>query len=376
MKSRLLDESHLKKLLRHFPATCLVGPRQCGKTTLAKSMKFQHFFDLENPRDARALAQPQTTLENLKGLIIIDEVQRQPQLFDLLRYLIDQKTQQKYLLLGSASAPLAAKTSESLAGRVAFCSLGGFRLSDVGKDSWQKLWLRGGFPRSFLARSNESSFLWRENYIQTFLERDIPQLGFKISAAKLRRFWILLSHYHGQTLNYAELGRNLGITDGTIRHYLDILKGTFMIHLLQPWHQNTKKRLIKAPKLYLRDSGLFHTLQEIETKRTLLSHPKLGASWEGFALEQALTHLGLDERKAFFWAVHSGAELDLFWRKRGKNYGIEFKFQDAPKRSNSMTTALKELKLSHLWVLYPGKETYPLDKKITVLPLQELDNIK
>lgn len=373
-RERVLRE--LQERLKTFPVVGLLGARQCGKTTLAKQLPYDHFFDLENPRDLARLEEPQLALESLRGLIVIDEVQRKPDLFPLLRYLADRKKKQEFLILGSASRDLIRQGSESLAGRISYFHLGGFIPEETGPDKTRRLWLRGGFPASFLASSEERSRLWRESYITTFLERDIPQLGIAIPAQTLRRFWMMLSHYHGQILNYSELGRSFGISDMTVKKYIDILAGTFMVRVLTPWHTNTSKRLVKSPKLYLRDSGLFHALQSIDTFDSLLAHPKRGASWEGFALETATMTLPMETEGQFFWATHAGAELDLFWQSRGKNFGIEFKYADAPTRSRSMQAALEDLKLSHLWVVYPGPESYALDKKITVLPLQALRDIR
>ncbi|MBM4083585.1 MAG: ATP-binding protein, partial [Planctomycetes bacterium] len=260
---RAADERELARLIRLFPVTAILGPRQCGKTTLARGLKADHFFDLENPKDAAKLVQPQLALEDLRGIIVIDEFQRLPELFPLLRHLVDTRPAQKYVILGSASRDLVRQSSETLAGRIGFFHLGGFRLDDVGSENLRTLWLRGGLPRSYLAPSHAESHLWRENYVATFLERDIPQLGISIPAPTLRRFWVMLSHYHGQTLNYSELARSFGISDMTVRRYVDVLAGTFMVRLLPPWHVNISKRLVKSPKLYLRDSGLFHCLMSI-----------------------------------------------------------------------------------------------------------------
>jgi uncharacterized protein len=362
---------NIRQLLNSFPAVGILGPRQCGKTTLAHQIKFDHFFDLENPRDFERLRQPQLALEHLTGTIVIDEVQRKPDLFPLLRYLIDRNNKQKFLLLSSASRDLVRQGSESLAGRIGYFHLQGFTLEEIGNRDLNILWLRGGFPGSFLARTNTQSLSWQKNYITTFLEKDIPQLGIQIPAGTLRRFWIMLSHYHGQVLNYSELGRSFGISDVTVKKYLDILEGTFMVRLLHPWHMNTKKRLVKSPKLYFCDSGIFHTLQTIETNNQLLSHPKLGASWEGFALEMVSQILTPEKKSQFFWRTHGGAELDLFWQQKGKSWGVEFKYSDAPRFTKSMQEAVKDLKLSHLWVIYPGPESYLIDKKVTVIPLKQ-----
>ena len=355
-----------------FPVTTILGPRQCGKTTLAKQFQYEHYFDLENPRDLARLDQPQLALEELKGLIVIDEIQRLPNLFPLIRYLVDNHPDQKYLILGSASGELVKQSSESLAGRVAYFYLGGFRLHDVSSRNLQKLWMRGGLPDSYLPETDEQSILWRENYISTFLERDIPQLGINIPAATLRRFWTMLSHYHGQIINYSELARSFGISDMTSRKYIDILAGTFMVRMLQPWYVNVSKRLVKRPKIYLRDSGLFHTLQQIENLDQLFSHNKLGSSWEGFALDCVCRSIGKMDESYFFWGTHSGAEVDLFWQHRGKNWGMEFKYLDAPRLTKSMKIALDDLKLEHLWIIYPGNEKYKLAENLTAFPLREV----
>ena len=369
---RSKDTAKLKKLIKLFPVTALLGPRQCGKTVLAKQMKYDHYFDLENPRDLARLAQPQLTFESLQGLIVIDEIQRMPDLFPLLRYIVDSNPNQKYLILGSASRDLIRQTSESLAGRVAYYYLGGFRLIDIGYTNTRKLWIRGGFPKSYLAGSQEASIIWRENYITTFLERDIPQLGLSIPANTLRRFWTMLSHYHGQLLNYSELARSFGISDVTVRRYIDILAGTFMVRIVQPWHVNVGKRLIKRPKMYITDSGLFHTLMSIGTEKELFSHNKLGASWEGFALEVISQNIEKRHEEMYFWSTHTGAEIDLFWQNHGKNWGVEFKYSDAPQLTKSMQVAINDLNLSHLWVVYPGKETYPLSESVTVLAIKDI----
>jgi hypothetical protein len=276
------------------------------------------------------------------------------------------------VILGSASRDLIRQSSESLAGRIAYYYLGGFRLHDIGSENMKTLWLRGGLPRSFLSDSDEESCLWRNQYVTTFLERDIPQLGITIPARTLRRFWLMLCHYHGQILNYAELGRSFGVSDMTIRKYCDILEGTFMIRMLQPWYANVGKRVVKRPKLYLRDSGLFHALLSIEKPEQLYTSPKLGASWEGFALDCVCRALGKEDTELFFWHTHGGAELDLFWQWGGGNWGVEFKYEDAPRLTRSMQTAMDDLQLTGLWVVYPGKSAYALAKNIRVLPLPEI----
>ncbi|MGR3319875.1 MAG: ATP-binding protein [Candidatus Anammoxibacter sp.] len=369
---RANDIRNISNLISTFPVTAILGPRQCGKTHISKRFKYDHYFDLENPRDLGRLDNPQIALENLKGLIVIDEIQRKPDLFTLIRYLVDTIPNQKYLILGSASRDLIKQSSESLAGRIAYYYLGGFTINDIKKSRLNKLWLRGGFPRSFLSKNDDVGFVWLDNYISTFLERDIPQLGISIPANTLRRFWIMLSHYHSQIINYSELGRSFGISDVTIRKYLEILEGTFMVRVLQPWYSNISKRVVKRPKIYLKDSGIFHALMSIENKDQLFTHNKLGASWEGFAIECATRSLNKRNEELFFWRTHSGAEIDLFWKDRGKSWGMEFKFSDAPKKTQSMTIAVKDLDLSKLWVIYPGKDQYPLDKNIEVFPLENI----
>ncbi|MFH1233171.1 MAG: ATP-binding protein [Patescibacteria group bacterium] len=370
---RNLDFQNIQKLINSFPITAIIGPRQCGKTFLVRrNMHYDHYFDMENPRDAASLVNAQLTLEELKGLIIIDEIQRIPELFSLLRYLVDTNKQQKYLILGSASPNIIKRTSESLTGRIAYYQLGGFSLADVGEKNIKKMWLTGCYPKAFLAKNTLESFLWIENYITTFLEQDIPQLGINIPAKTLRKFWLMLSHYHGQIINYSEFARSFGVSDMTVRKYIDILEGTFMLRIIQPWHNNTKKRLVKQPKMYLRDSGIFHSLLNIETMKQLSTHNKLGVSWEGFALECITKSLGKQNQELFFWHTHSGAELDLFWQNKGKNWGIEFKYCDAPIITKSMQIAIKDLNLTHLWVIYPGNKKYLLNKKITVLPLAQI----
>lgn len=369
------DEAALAELMELFPVTAILGPRQAGKTTLAKTFEADHHFDLENPRDAALFAEPQLALEPLSGLIVIDEIQRSPELFPLIRYLVDHRDDQKYLILGSASRDLIRQSSESLAGRIGYHELLGFRLEDVGIEEWRKLWLRGGLPRSFTATSDRLSQLWLEQYIATFLERDIPQLGISIPAATLRRFWTMLCHYHGQLINYSEFSRSFGVSDMTIRKYLDILEGVFMIRLLHPWHVNIGKRLVKSPRLFIRDSGLLHHLLAIHSERDLASHNKLGASWEGFALEQAARVLNKRKEELFFWRTHAGAEVDLFWQANGRSRAVEIKYSTAPKLTKSMQSAVNDLNLDYLWVLYPGDKAYPLAQNVSTLPLSELEHI-
>ncbi len=361
------DIRRLSRLMRLFPVTAILGARQCGKTTLAKLLKTDHYFDLENPRDLARLETPQLTLEKLSGLIVIDEIQRTPDLFPLIRHLVDTQPQQRYLILGSASRDLIRQSSETLAGRIGYYHLGGLAPHEI--DDMNRLWTRGGYPKAFLAQSDADSFTWLEQYIATFMERDIPQLGIKIPAQTLRRFWTMLSHYHGQIINYSELATSFGISDMTVRKYIDILTGTFMVRTLPAWFANVSKRLVKRPKLYFRDSGIFHYFMTISSLEQLQSNPKLGASWEGFALENVCRAVAKPEEEFYFWRTHAGAELDLFWQHNGKNWGVEFKYADAPRRSRSMSSVLDDLNLEHLWVVYPGMQPYALDEKITVLPM-------
>lgn len=356
-------------------AVGLAGPRQCGKTTLAHRIaedeKVCTFFDMEKAVDRRRLETPEQTLAPLEGLVIIDEIQRQPSLFETLRVLLDRPGQRtRFLLLGSASPGLIKGVSESLAGRVGLVDLEPFQLRETGTDRWHTLWHRGGFPRSFLAASNAASVTWRESFIRTFLERDIPQFGITVPAETLRRFWTMIAHYHGQVWNGAEFARALGTSEPTARRYLDILAGAFMVRVLPPWYENLKKRQLKAPKLYVRDSGLLHSLFGLESADEVRGHPKVGASWEGFAMTQLLAVTGT--RSAYYWATHGGAELDLMLDIRGKRFGFEFKLSDAPEASKSMHTALKDLRLDHLWVVYPGTECYPLADRLSVLPITGL----
>lgn len=380
--ARTKEVQLLQDRLRRASAAALLGPRQCGKTTLARQFARTwkdspvHTFDLENPRDLAALENPLLALEALQGLVVIDEIQRRRDLFPVLRVLIDKRPRTRYLLLGSASRDLLAQSSETLAGRLTYLEIGGFTLSHVPVSSAKKLWLRGSFPRSFLAAGERASLRWRQDFIATFLERDVPNLGIRIPALTLRRFWTMIAHYHGQLFNASDMGRSLGVSDSAARHYLDVLSATFLVRQLQPWFYNTKKRLVKRPKVYLRDSGLLHALLSLETEHHVVQHPKLGSSWEGFALEQVIQQFDLRDEDAFFWAVHTGAELDLVFRKGGRLWGAEMKYKDAPTLTPSMVSAVEELALAHLWVIYPGANSYSLQKKVTVVPLGKLNTIK
>lgn len=365
----------IQRYFRTHPIVAILGPRQCGKTTLARyyfekhnGYVFQNYFDLENSTDLERLKDPQMGLQQLSGLIVIDEIQRRPELFTTLRVLVDNNSDQRFLILGSASRELIRQSSESLAGRIAYMELTPFNYSET--KTLEKLWARGGFPRSYLSPSELDSYEWREFYISTFLEQDIPNLGIQIPAVTLRRFWTMLSHYHGSVLNTSELARAFGVTDKTIKRYLDILSGTFMIRQLQPWHENIKKRQVKSPKIYFRDSGLLHALLKLKDIKALDLSPKIGASWEGFALEEVIRLHKARPHECFFWAVHAGGELDLLLMRDNQRLGFEFKYSSAPKLTNSMRTAMADLSLTRLVVLYPGKVNYPLADGIEVKGLE------
>jgi hypothetical protein len=377
MVDRHLYLQQLNTAVRRSPVTALLGPRQCGKTTLARVFAQSHettYFDLESFPDRQRLENPELVLGDLHGIAVLDEIQEMPQLFSVLRVLVDRPDcRVRFLVLGSASPHIVKGASETLAGRIEFVELSGFDLQETRADHADQLWLRGGFPRSFLAPTDDDSMAWREGFVRTFLERDIPQLGISIPAAAMRRFWTMLAHYHGQTWNASELARSMGLTDKTVRSYLDILTGTFMVRQLQPWYANIGKRQVKAPKVYLRDSGLLHTLLGIPDRHSLLGHPRLGASWEGFALEQTLRVLR--PTGAYFWAAHSGAELDLFIPHRGHRFGIDFKFSEAPKVPKSLHAAMESLRLDHLWLVYPGVHEYRVQEHITVIPLMHLGEL-
>jgi len=361
--------------MKVHPICGILGPRQVGKTTLARQYSKQytqgpiHFFDLENPFDFARLKEPYTALSPLEGLVIIDEIQLFPNLFPVLRVLVDERPRQ-FLILGSASRDLIHQSSETLAGRIAYLELTPFTLEEV--HNTYLLWRRGGFPRSFLASSEEESFLWRQAYITTFLERDIPDLGFNIPPMHIRRFWMMLCHSHGQIFNSSEIGRSLGISDHTARKYFDILVGTFMMRSLTPWFENISKRQVKSPKVYFRDSGIFHALLDLTTQTEIESHQKLGASWEGFALEEVVSFYKARPEECYFWRTQAGAELDLLLFHKGKRLGFEFKYSDAPKITSSMKAAFQDLKLDHLAVIYPGDKHYSLNDQIAVVGLQNI----
>ncbi len=362
-----LKNRHLAAL-KDNPVVAILGPRQCGKTTLARELRSERFLDLENPRDLAQLENAQTLLEASKGLIVIDEIQRRPELFPVLRHIIDispPRSKRRFLILGSASQELIRQSSESLAGRIAFIPMTGFGLDEVGGNKMNSLWVRGSFPRSFLAKNDAVSLQWRQDFISTYLERDLPQLGISIPSQTLRRFLMMLSHYHGQLINYSELATSFGVSDKTVRSYIELLESTFMV-------RQVPKRLVKSPKLYIGDSGIFNALQNIKTFEELISQPKLGAAWEGFALSTFIHLTGLDPKQFFFWATHSGAELDLFWKEGGRNYGAEFKYADAPTMTKSLYSSIQDLKLKKVWILYPGTQSYDIQKNVSVVPLTGL----
>ncbi len=368
----------LNTALTENPVVALLGPRQSGKSTIARELADQreaHWFDLEVAADRAALQQADLTLRPLTGLVVIDEVQRQPDLFATLRPLADRRgTPARFLLLGSASPHIVKGVSESLAGRVGFVDLGGFHLGEVGTKVLDDLWLRGGFPRSFLAASDAASVRWRSDFIRTFLEQDLPQLGIRTAAETLRRFWTMVAHFHAQVWNAAELARSLGASEPTARHYLDLLCGTFVVRRLQPWHTNLGKRELKAPKIYLRDCGLLHSLLGIRTRAELMGHAKLGASWEGFALEQVLAACG--QHDAWYWATHNGAELDLLLQRGGKSWGVEFKVGDAPVMTKSLHIAVEDLQLERAWIVYPGTRRYAVHDRVEALPLRQIAQLR
>ncbi len=372
---------YLAEIEAHFRihSVCVIlGPRQVGKTTLAKTYAQQHFserevllFDLEDPLDLTKLDNPMVALSDIpQKLIVIDEIQRRPDLFPVLRVLVDRDKKRRFLILGSASRDLIKQSSETLAGRIGYIELPPFTLPEV-KHSKQ-LMLRGGFPLSYLATREEDSYRWRQSYITTFLERDIPTLGFNVPPAQMRRFWLMLAHYHGQLFNASELSRSMAITDHMVRKYLDILAGTFMVRILYPWFENLKKRQVKSPKIYFRDIGVLNALIGVENQDQLYHQARLGALWEGFALEEVICALQATQEESYFWATQADAELDLLIVKHGKRLGFEFKYSDAPKITKSMRTALEDLKLDSLSVIYPGKDIFLMDKRIKAFGLETL----
>ena len=379
MISRLKHQRALTLLLRESPVVALLGPRQVGKTTLVRSLvrlakRPVEFFDLERSTDLARLADPLLALEPLKGLIVLDEVQFRPELFPTLRVLADRRPlPARFLVLGSASPQLLKQSSESLAGRVTFYDLPGLSLAEVKPNAWKKLWRRGGFPASFTARTEEQSWRWREGFVRTFIQTDLPQLGMGVPAPTMLRFWTMLGHVHGQTINYSQLGGSLGVADTTVRRYLDTLVQTFMVRALRPWHANIGKREVKAPKIFLRDPGLLHSLLGIRDEAGLLGSPYAGASFEGFAIEQLIALLGLDERECFFWSTYQGAELDFLVVRGPVRRGFEFKLTVAPTVTKSMHIALHDLKLDQLDVIHAGEHTFQLTPQIRAVAIGRMN---
>lgn len=378
MISRAADLARVRAALKRSRIVAVIGPRQCGKTTLARQWTPStslNYFDLEDPQSLARLAEPGLALRSLRGVVVIDEVQRRPELFPVLRVLADRKPlPARFLILGSAAPELLRQSSETLAGRLEIVPLDGFRLADLGAAAMRRHWRRGGFPAAFTARSEADSIAWRRQFLQTLLERDIPQLGITIPAITLRRFWNMLAHYHGQTWNGTELSRAMALSESTVRRYLDILTGVFMMRQLPPWFENIGKRQVKAPKTYVRDSGLLHALLGIATQRDLENHPKVGASWEGYAIEEVLKAVPHEE--AYTWATHQGAELDLLLFARGRRIGVECKRSDAPVLTPSMRIAMADLRLDRLIVVYPGDRRYLLAERIEAVPLSSYVNAR
>ena len=373
MLQRTWLQNRVRIGLKSSPAVVLLGPRQCGKTTLARQLadkSTSNYFDLENPVDLARLTEPMTALEPLRGLIVIDEVQRHPDLFPILRVLLDRKpARAKFLILGSASPELLRQSSETLAGRIATVEMGGFMLEELERPDLNRLWLRGGFPRSLLARSEAVSTAWREDFIRTFLERDLAQLGVRVPAGTMRRFWTMTAHYSGGIWNSSEIGRSLGEAHTTVKRHLEALSGALVVRVLQPWYANVGKRLVKSPKVYIRDSGLLHTLLGIRERGQLEGHPVVGGSWEGFVIEQLLARL--PNANPYYWRTQAGAELDLLLFVHGRRIGIEIKRADAPTMTPSMVSVLNDLELHRLLVIYPGSSRYRLGQKVEVMSLAE-----
>jgi predicted AAA+ superfamily ATPase len=368
----------IQGLLRRHPVVGMIGARQVGKTTLArllieKTTGPSSYFDLESPEDLARIADPMLALKELEGLVVIDEIQRQPDLFPVLRVLVDRpKSATHFLVLGSASPDLLRQSAETLAGRIFYHELGGFSIEEVGVENYMQRWLRGGFPRSYLARTHAESDEWRQGFIRTFLERDLPQLGITIRSTTLRRFWTMLANYHGQIWNASEFARSFGVADTTVRNYLDLMTSALVIRQLSPWHENISKRQVKAPKIYIADSGLLHSLLGLRTIHDLEGHPKVGESWEGFVLEQVIHRLAARVDECFFWATHGGAELDLLVVRGQRRMGFEIKRTTSPQITPSMRYAMSDLHLKSLDVIHAGETTFPMDKKIRAVAFRRL----
>ena len=367
--------SRVRSSLATYPVTLILGPRQCGKSTMAREVCEQNqgvFFDLEDPLCPLRPDSAATVLAPLRGLVVLDEIQRQPGLFELLRVLADRpEGPARFLILGSAAPELVRGASESLAGRVSFVPMTGFNIEESGVEHLDRLWVRGAFPASYLSSDDVGSMAWRANFVQACLERDIPQLGVRVSAQTLHRFWMMLAHYHGQIWNAAELARAMSVKEDTARHYLDILCGTFMVRQLPAWFENLGKRIVKSPRIYLRDSGILHSLLGLSDRLSVLSYPRFGFSWEGFVIEQIMALLHTD-RDCYFYRTHAGAELDLLTFSRGRRYGFEIKYDDRPHLTRSMHVALSDLTLEKLWVVRPSGPRYPLAERVEVVSVGDL----
>ncbi len=378
MIERTKNLTTLRGLLKRHRVVGIIGARQVGKTSLARMLAQTwkggvHFFDLENPEDLARFSDPLLTLKPLRGLVIIDEIQHRPDFFPVVRVLADRSScPARFLVLGSASPELLRQGSETLAGRIFYHEMGGFALDETGARHHEMLWSRGGLPRSYLAKSALGSHEWRQGFIRTFLERDLPQLGIGISSAAMQRFWTMLAHYHGQIWSSSEFARSFGVSDNTVRNYLDRLTSALVVRQLQPWHENISKRQVKAPKVYIADSGLLHTLLNLRTQADVESHPKMGASWEGFALNQVIRQTGASRNECFFWATHAGAELDLLVVRGNKRFGFEFKRSSQPAITPSMRHALADLKLAWLDVIYPGDSVFPLAERVRAVGITQL----
>ncbi len=378
MIKRARELAMLKGLLARHRVVGIVGARQVGKSTLAREVAAcwrgpTTSFDLENPAHLSRLRDPMLTLQGLRGLVILDEIQRFPELFPVLRVMVDRpRAGTRFLILGSASPGLLRQSSESLAGRIIYHELDGFSLDEIKPAKIDRLWLRGGFPRSFLARTPLESREWRQAFIQTFLERDIPQLGSQINPAALGRFWSMLAHYHGQIWSASEFARSFGVADTTVRKYLDLLTAALMVRQLQPWHENLSKRQVKAPKVYVADTGLLHALLNVRTQEELEGHPKVGASWEGFVLDHLIRRLGVRRDECFYWATYSGAELDLLVTRGNRRYGFEVKRTTTPTMTRSMHSALADLHLEKLEIIHAGEDTYPLAPSVRAVSFKHL----
>ncbi len=363
----------LTRLLRRFPVVAVLGARQVGKTTLTREWvrtraPGSERFDLEDPRDLARLADPMLALGELRGVVVLDEIQRRPELFAALRVLVDRRPlKARFLVLGSASPALLRQSSESLAGRIAYHELPGLSLAEAGHQAAVRLWVRGGFPRAFLARGDAMSMEWRQRFLRTFLERDLPGLGVNVGAETMRRFWTMVAHHHGQPWNASEFGRSFGVADTTVRGYLDRLTDALVIRQLKPWHENIGKRQVRASKVYVRDSGLLHALLDLPSRRDVENHPKSGASWEGFILDQLMQQLGTRPEECFFWRTHAGAELDLLVVRGRQRLGFEIKRTSAPAVTPSMRSALHDLKLDALTVIHAGDRSFPLAKGIRAM---------